>query len=117
MMAKWTFSILLMLSVAGGLLILTVGQGSISDIWFSILVFLARGGVAGVFAAVYIGHARMFPILFAVSSIGFCNVIARVGGLIAPEIAEIEGTTPIIVFTVLSALTALASVFLREKVE
>ena len=113
-MAKWTFFSLLVLSAVAGLFIVLLAGSNISDLAYASLVFGAKFGVAGVFGAVYIGHNRMFPILFAISSCGFCNIIARVASFCAPMVAEIDGSLPMIIFTAVCAIVATSSIFLQE---
>ena len=90
LMAKWTFAILLLISTISGLCMIMFGFNSDPDWKFYLMVMFAKFGVAGVFTAVYIGHSRMFPVLFSISSCGFCNIVARVAAFFAPEVAEVE---------------------------
>jgi hypothetical protein len=85
--AKWTFFSLLLISTVAGVAILTYGL-SHPDYTFSIMVFFGKFGVSGCFTAVYIGHPKMFPFALVITSMGFCNFIARTVTIYAPILAE-----------------------------
>ena len=77
-------------------------------------VIVARCGIAANYNLLYIQHLKMFPTLFLVTSLGIANFVCRIGVSIAPMVAEMKDPIPMILFTVLTFLTAIASLFLRE---
>ena len=81
---------------------------------FPALVACARVGVVGAFTAVWVLHPRMFPTLFAATSMGIANFASRGMVIIAPLVAEIAYPTPIIVFTTLTILAGCSSTFLID---
>ena len=74
------------LAAVGGLLLLSVKEGS--DFIFAFFVLIAKFGVSGAFNGVYIGNVQLFPTLFAVTAIGIVNLVARVAAIFAPLAAE-----------------------------
>ena len=80
---------------------------------FVALVIFARFGIAANYNLVYIQHVKMFPTLFLVTSLGIANFVCRIAVAIAPMVAEIKDPIPMILFTVLTLLTAFASLFIR----
>ena len=72
-------------------------------------------GTAATFGNLYIGHLDLFPVVFASTSMGICNIIARVITATAPVVAEIDEPTPEIIFTVLSICAVIISLFIRKK--
>lgn len=82
--------------------------------FFPVLVALARVGVQGTFTSVWITHPKMFPTLFAVTSIGISNIFSRSVVILAPMVAEIGYPTPMVIFTVINLIAAVSSLFLID---
>ena len=82
---------------------------------FPILFFVTKLGISTAFGALYVGNAKVFPEEIVASAMGRCQVLARIFGAIQFFITQIEQPTPMIIFTVTSALAALLSLFLRER--
>jgi hypothetical protein len=89
-----------------------------SDLTFPVLFLLANFGVCSTFSTVFLSAAdeTLFPRLFAGSAFGICNFLARTATLFAPLVAEMEGLTPMMIYTSLSLVSLLASVFLPLQV-
>merc|ERR1712110_121404 len=60
------------------------------------LVFTGKSGIALSFAVVYLYAAELFPTDIRSSSLGFQSFAARVGGMIAPIVADIGKTSPLL---------------------
>ena len=115
--AKVTFCICFILAGLSGICIMMVSNGDDDQVSsaFIVLVILARFGLAANFNLVYIQHAKMFPILFTVTSLGISNIVCRMSVALAPLVAEVRDPYPMAIFTSLAFLTAVASLFLREE--
>lgn len=82
---------------------------------FSILVAIARFGDTSCYAGIWIAHPRMFPTLFAVTSMGIASCVSRGFVVLAPMVAEFAFPIPIIVFVCLTTASGLSSLFLIER--
>ena len=80
----------------------------------TIYIILIRFGLTASFCAVYIIHPKMFPTLFAATSIGITNLFARSIMIFAPFVAEISYPTPMIIFTILCLLAFVSSYFILD---
>lgn len=120
--AKHIFSFCFVLAGAAGVLISIIGnrsQQSEEEIevgWsFTMFVVLARVGISASFNLVYIVHARMFPTLFSVTSLGISNFACRIAIATAPMVAEVRTPIPMSIFASICFLTAVASFFINES--
>lgn len=73
-------------------------------------VMIARLGATAAQNVVYVCNSQVFPTLFCTTAMGICNVIAQTVTISSPIVAGLEGNTPVVVFTIISALGALISV-------
>ena len=80
---------------------------------FPILIAFARGGVIAIFVTVWVAHPKMFPTLFAVTSMGISNIFSRSIVILAPMIAEVAFPTPIIIFAILNSISCTCSYFIK----
>ena len=112
--ARTLFVVCFVLSGLAGLAILFTLSDTDASYSFVFFVMCARFGVAAAFNIVYVGHPRMFPTLFSITSMGFCNIFARTVTFFAPIIAEVDEPTPIVIFTVLCTVTTFSAFFLKE---
>ena len=80
-------------------------------------LFTMNLGTAATFGNLYMGHMDFFPIVFSSTSMGICNILARSCTVFAPLVAEIAEPTPEIIFTSLSVLAAILSLFIRKKTD
>ena len=112
-----TFASMFLMSTIGGLLIVFVGYAATDNgnAWvFPFLVMFATFGTASCFNLVYITHANIFPTLFAATAMGIVNFCARIATIFAPEVAKAPGKTGMIIFSFLSALSFVLSLFLKK---
>ena len=97
------------LATLAGILILIYGLQH-QDSWtFIALVFAARLGISFAFCIVYVSHAPLFPTLFSATALGFCNFFSRAFSASSTIFANLDEPTPMVLLTVLSAITALLS--------
>ena len=81
---------------------------------FPFLVLSAAFGTTAAVNTIYIGNCELFPVLFAATANGICNFSARIGNILCPQLAEVQGLTPMIVFSLLSGAASLSTRFLYE---
>jgi len=112
---KTIFVMFFSLQSAAGMTILLFISSSNPGWMFPALVACARVGVVGAFTAVWVLHPRMFPTLFAATSMGIANFVSRGMVIMAPIVAEIAYPTPIVVFTIMTILAGFSSTFLLDQ--
>ena len=78
-------------------------------------LWIANFGSCGNFSNLYIGHLDLFPMVFATTTMGICNVVARALTVLAPIVAEIKEPYPEITYTALCFVAAITSIFIRDK--
>lgn len=78
-------------------------------------LWVANFGSCGNFSNLYIGHLDLFPVVFATTTMGICNVVARAATVLAPIVAEIKEPYPEITYTALCFIAAVTSIFIRDK--
>ncbi len=108
---KLSFTLLFALSAIGGLLILLIG--SEDKTWMPIFVIIAKFGISGGFVIVYVSTVEVFPTLFCSTAMGFCNFLARVLTILAPEVAEHAPPLPMALFTSLCAVGMILIQFVK----
>ena len=80
---------------------------------YVLLIILAtKFGISSCFSAVYLANS-LFPPLYASTTMGFCNFLARLVSMIAPPFAEFDKPVPMILFGTLCLGAAGVSIFLR----
>ena len=57
-------------------------------------------------------NALLFPVIFASSTNGICNLFARLSNILAPQFAELEQPLPILIFAGMSSIGVILSIFL-----
>lgn len=72
-------------------------------------------GSSATFGNLYIGHMDLFPVVFSTTSMGICNIVARLCTIFAPIVAEIDEPTPEILITILLGAAMIISLFIRNK--
>ena len=72
---------------------------------FSLLV--CEFGCAGQFCNLYLAHLDLFPLVFATTTMGVCNIVARSVTIFAPIFAEIPYPVPMVTFAIMSFVAAL----------
>ena len=81
------------------------------------LSFVAKFGAALAFSSVYVWTAELFPTDVRTVAFGLCNVIARVGGILAPVVVQLSSITamlPSLIFGALSLTGAVICLTLPE---
>ena len=74
-------------STIGGILILFYALQHQKSWSFPVLVMFTKFGVTFTFNVLYISHVSLFPVLFAATALGLCNMVARLFSAISPILA------------------------------
>ena len=106
--ARWSLVIAFGIATWGGLIVCAYGL-SHQDSWlFVALIFFCRIGISFSFNLIYVAHAPLFPVLFSTTSFGICGFLARIFSAFSSLFAGISEPVPMILFTILSLLTAIS---------
>ena len=77
----------LLSSALCGFGILFYGQQHQDGQMFLGFVMGAKFGITMGFCIIYIAHTTIFPVMFAATSMGFCNLLARMVSIASPLVA------------------------------
>ena len=80
---------------------------------FPTLVMFTKFGIAAAFTVLYFANADCFPVLFSATALGFGNFLARLITIFSSQVAEIQTTLPMLIFTSLCILTISTAPFIR----
>lgn len=117
--AKRALSFLFTLSLIGSIPVIfseTASQGY-NDYVVPACLFVMNFGTSAIFGNLYIGHMDLFPVVFSNTSMGICNILARLCTVFAPIVAEIDEPTPEIIFSILVATAIIITLFIRNKTD
>ena len=110
---KKTYFLGFTLGTIGGLIIIFYGLDHQEAAFFPILIFGAKYGISVAFNCAFVGHNKIFPVLFAATAMGYCNMFARIFSAFSSLFAGLDEPLPMIMFTGTAAITAVAVLFLR----
>lgn len=79
------------------------------------MVLGAKFGISANFCLAYVGNSFLFPAIYSATAFGICNVFARVTTILSPIVAETPPPVPMTLFTIMAALAAVMSMFIRTK--
>lgn len=112
---KLSYTILLSISVVGGLFIIFLSTDS--KILMPLFILLAKFGISGGFNLAYVSTVDVFPTLFCGTGIGICNFFARLITIFAPEVAEKSPPLPMALFTAMAAFGIILIQFVKPATE
>lgn len=73
----------------------------------TLMLFLARGIIAGVFQAAYVYTPEVYPTSLRSVGVGSCSAMARLGAMVTPYVAQVMLKTSITLATSTYATAAL----------
>jgi len=111
---KWSLVMSFGSSAVGSFIICVYGWTAGGTWTLPILVIVTKFGISAAFNVVYLGNGVLFPTLFAATSMGICNIFARIATIGAPFVAEIDGVTPIWIAFATSSIATGMSFFLKK---
>ena len=100
------------LQVFAGLAIVFLVQPNDPTWTLPALLSAARIGNAFTESVVRIVHPKMFPTLFALTSLSYVTVSTKIISLPAPMVAEIDFPTPMLIFAISNIVAALVALLL-----
>ena len=113
--AKWSLVTAYAISSIGGIIVVAWGLAHQESAAFVGLIFFSRIGISFAFNIIYVSHAPLFPIMFATTSFGVCNFLARIFSAFSSLFAGMSEPTPMILFTILSLITGVAVLGLQKN--
>lgn len=78
------------------------------------LLFASFGFVGCIFT-LWVSNADLFPTVFATTTLGYCNMVARFCTIFAPMVAELDSPIPQRTMFVLSFIATILTLFIDEK--
>jgi hypothetical protein len=70
-------------------------------------------GFSSVVSLNWVATPYLFPVIYASSTQGLCNVLARLATILAPQLAELPQPIPMIIVTCLGLLAGFSVIFLK----
>lgn len=58
--------------------------------YLTLILFLARGIIAGVFQAAYVYTPEVYPTSLRAVGVGSCSAMARLGAMVTPYVAQVS---------------------------
>jgi MFS family permease len=87
---------------------------SLDDNQSTIISFIARFSISGVYNIIYTYCAEVYPTVLRAKGLGFHSICARLGGIIFPLLIEIMGPGLIVVFCCLNIWALILTLWLPE---
>jgi len=85
-------------------------------VWIFPVIFLCtKLGISMAYNINYIATFDLFPSVFAVSVLGVGDFLGSLVTIGAPEVAELQSLTPVLIVTALSGIALIATCFLQTK--
>lgn len=76
------------------------------------MLFIVIFGFAMGYLGCYMSNVLLFPTILKTSSMGFCNFFARIGGILAPLVAELDQPINLVILVISAVLACIASQFI-----
>ena len=111
---KMCYICALIISCIGGFLLAALPSTGITEATF---VLICKFGISWSFNNCYLSTPLLFPAHLRVRVFGICHLLASFVTVIAPLLAEVKPPTPMIVFTLASAIALLTSMVIDTKVK
>ena len=100
---RWTYLLSLLLGFVCSTAFFTFGHA-----YEPLIPFLLLGaffGYTSVLLTNWIATPYLFPVLYATSTQGFCNAIARFAAILAPQLAELPQPLPMLIVSALTLVS------------
>jgi len=106
--AKRFFFMAYMLAIIGGLGVMIIDEIPELELMFS---YLARFGISATYQAVYLNN-DLFPIIFASTTFGVCNIFAGISNAISIEVTLLEEDPMMFIYLGFAIAAAILSLFI-----
>ncbi|XP_060074393.1 organic cation transporter protein-like [Ylistrum balloti] len=107
---RWTIASLMILAGIACFVIFIIDlTGNMESMQILVIVFamVGKSGISGGWAAVQVSSAENFPTIIRNIGIAACSMAARVGGIVAPQINQLNYYSKALPFTVFGSLALL----------
>ncbi|OWF37778.1 organic cation transporter protein-like [Mizuhopecten yessoensis] len=107
---RWTIASLMTLAGISCFVILIIDlTGHMESLQVLVIVFamIGKSGISGGWAAIQVSSAENFPTIVRNLGIGVCSMAARIGGIVAPQINQLNSYSKAMPFTVFGSLALL----------
>lgn len=115
---KVTFMMSFLVAIIGGVAIVAITSQDGAEVgtgWaFPVCVLVAKFGISSAYNICYLSNSLLFPAQITATTLGICNTFARTATILAPMLAEFDQPTPMIIFTILSGVAFISSLFLMK---
>uniref|UniRef100_A0A7S3IW85 Uncharacterized protein n=1 Tax=Strombidium inclinatum TaxID=197538 RepID=A0A7S3IW85_9SPIT len=110
--ARYGLSSQFVLTIIGSVFLIKYGDNEKA---LPIIIVLTKFGATAALTMVYIANVKLIPTKFSTTVFGFWNVLARSVNSLSPLLSEMQEPTPMIVNICISAVAAVMSMLLVEK--
>lgn len=110
---RWTIASLMLLAGLACFIILIIdvtGNMESMKVAVIILAMVGKSGISGGWAAIQVSSAENFPTIIRNIGIGACSMSARIGGILAPQILQLNSDSKALPFTVFGSLALLCGI-------
>jgi hypothetical protein len=101
------------IALIGGLSYLFYGNKDGSLV--PVMILGAKFGISSTFNLAYLANVYLYPPTLSSTAFGICNIFARVATIVAPLLTEIKDPVPMAVFTALTGVALISSLFIIPK--
>lgn len=85
------------------------------DALIPVVVLLTRSGAKCTFDSCYLATSTIFPAIFSGTAFGLCNMGAKIITIFSPLTAEVKDPVPMIIFSILSGISAVLAAMLQVQ--
>ena len=79
-------------------------NGETMELCSTIFAIVGKFGVSGTFGVIYVHASELYPTPVRSIGVGIASAMGRVGGILAPLVASLDGFVPMIIFGTLGVL-------------
>jgi len=112
---RWTFFTGYAIATLGGLCLVWQNKFNDNTPLVAAFVLLAKFGISMAVCACYISTPFIFPLKLCGTAFGICNLFARFLSITAPYIVELEIPVPMSIFSILSLISLVVSLFVSRS--
>ena len=87
---RYTFIVAAIISSVGATGLIFLNPKTSSYILNMFMIIMYKIGMAACFSITYFANSRLFPVIYATTVFGLCNITAKVATIGAPLLAEVN---------------------------
>ena len=112
---RYTFIAASFISFIGASALIFLDPLTSNYILIMAMIILYKVGMAACFSITYFANSRLFPVIYATTVFGLCNVVAKLATVGAPLLAEVDQPYPEIVSMAICGFISFSAYFLKEE--